>query len=146
MHLLFLCVANSARSQIAEGLARTMVPRSWTVQSAGSAPTSVRPQAITVMAECGIDITAHSSKHMDSITQPVDCIITLCAEEACPTALQDVRRLHWPIEDPAGFDMESEDEQLMRFRIARERIRERLDVFIDAESVGPDKPRSPINT
>ena len=67
MNLLFLCVANSARSQLAEGLARTLVPDGWTVQSAGSEPTSVRPQAIEVMSERGIDITTHVSKHVDEI-------------------------------------------------------------------------------
>ena len=147
MHLLFLCVANSARSQIAEGLARTMIPQTWTVQSAGSAPTTVRPQAIIVMAEDGIDITAHTSKHMNSITpHAVDCIITLCAEETCPTALTHVQRLHWPIEDPAGYESESAEQQLARFRVARDTIRARLTAFIDAVSVGPDKARGPINS
>ena len=140
MNLLFLCVANSARSQLAEGLARTLVPEGWTVQSAGSEPTSVRPQAIEVMAERGIDITTHTSKHVNEIDpKSVNCIITLCAEEACPTVLQKTRRLHWPFPDPAGHEQESKEQQLQRFRAAREAIEDRLLAFIQAESVGPNE-------
>ena len=140
MNLLFLCVANSARSQLAEGLARTIVPQHWTVQSAGSAPTSVRPQAITVMAEHGIDITTHTSKHVDEIDpSTVNCIITLCAEEACPTVLMQTRRLHWPFPDPAGHEHESKEHQLDRFRAARDAIQRRLHTFIQVESVRPNE-------
>ena len=131
MNLLFLCVANSARSQLAEGLARHMAPDHWIIQSAGSIPTEVRPQAITVMAETAIDITEQWSKDIDDIdTADVDCVITLCAEESCPTVLHHAERLHWPIPDPAGFEHESSHQQIQRFRNTRDTIRSKLEVFI----------------
>ena len=83
--LLFLCVANSARSQMGEGLARSLNGRTATVQSAGSQPSRVNPNAITAMGEVGIDITSHRSKSTDEIDPAsVDTAITLCAEEVCP--------------------------------------------------------------
>ncbi len=132
MTLLFLCVANSARSQLAEGLARSMVRDDVRVLSAGSVPTSVRPAAVAVMAEIGIDITGHESTAAAEVELPVDIVITLCADEVCPVFLHEARRLHWPIPDPAGHD-ESGDAKLERFRIAREEIRGRLEVFLKAE-------------
>ena len=87
-HILFLCVANSARSQMAEGIARSLAPPGVKVSSAGSSPASVRPQAIQVLKEIGIDISGHQSKGLDSIDAgSVDAVITLCAEEVCPVFL-----------------------------------------------------------
>lgn len=125
--LLFLCVANSARSQMAEGLARRMFGDAVRVQSAGSRPSRVNLLAIVVMAEVGIDISRHTSKSVDEI-QPssVDTVITLCAEEVCPAFFDQATRLHWPIPDPAGHDKESLTQQLARFRDARELTHERL--------------------
>lgn len=86
--LLFLCVANSARSQMAEGIARSLAPLDTTIWSAGSAPTRVRPEAIAVLAEVGIDISGHRSKAVGEIpADEVDTVITLCAEEECPVFL-----------------------------------------------------------
>ena len=100
--LLFLCVANSARSQMAEGLARARFGDRVRIQSAGSQPSRVNPFAIEVMAERGISLDGHTSKSVDTIDpSTVDTVITLCAEEVCPVFLGDARRLHWPIEDPA---------------------------------------------
>jgi arsenate reductase len=100
---LFLCVANSARSQIAEGVARALAPAGTTVWSAGSRPTSVRPEAVAVMREIGLDISSHRSKAVAEIpATEVDTVITLCGEEECPLFLGQARRLHWGLPDPAA--------------------------------------------
>lgn len=123
--VLFLCVANSARSQLAEGLARARFPE-LRVQSAGSQPSRVNPMAIEVMRERWIELDAHTSKSVDAIDPAtVDLVITLCAEEVCPVFLKPVRRLHWPIPDPAGTLPEAELRH--RFRRARRQITARLD-------------------
>lgn len=127
--VLFLCVANSARSQMAEGLARRIFGPDVRVQSAGSRPSRVNPWAIRVMAEQGIDLGAQRSKSVDEIdAASVDLVVTLCAEEVCPVLLAPVKRLHWPIDDPdrSREDL-SEDERLHRFRVARDEIRARLE-------------------
>lgn len=126
--ILFLCVANSARSQMAHGLARHMFgERFGTIQSAGSRPSTVNPYAIEVMHELGIDISSHRSKPAAEIDPAtVDVVITLCAEEVCPVFLGAHRRLHWPIADPASTVPLPHEEMLRRFRVARESIRERL--------------------
>ncbi len=122
--ILFLCVANSARSQMAEGLARQRFGNRVRVQSAGSQPSRVNPYAIEVMREVGVDLTGHHSKSVDSIdTASVGTVITLCAEEVCPVFLGHVERIHWPIADPASSDPSlSRDELLSRFRTARDQI------------------------
>jgi len=133
--LLFLCVANSARSQMAEGLARARFGDRVRVQSAGSQPSRVNPFAIEVMAERGISLDGHASKSVDTIDpSTVDTVITLCAEEVCPVFLGNARRLHWPIEDPAPplvgeaphLDRDSLRE---RFRTAADRIDGRLAIL-----------------
>lgn len=130
--VLFLCVANSARSQLAEGLARQIFGDRATVQSAGSRPSRVNPYAIEVANAVGVDLSGHTSKSVDAIDPAtVDTVITLCAEEVCPVFLGTVRRLHWPIPDPAGEG--SRDEQLLRFRDARDAIRAKLEAFAAAE-------------
>jgi len=101
--VLFLCVANSARSQMAEGLVRQKFGRRVRVQSAGSWPSRVNPLAVTAMAEIGIDITRHRSRHVETIEPAsVDTVITLCAEEGCPAFLESAQRLSWPLPDPVG--------------------------------------------
>ena len=126
--VLFLCVANSARSQMAEGLARTLLGGTTLVQSAGSEPTQVNPYAIAVMRELGIDLAAHASKSVQTIVpESVHTVVTLCAEEVCPVFLGRARRLHWPIVDPASSDPSlSPDQRLSRFRAARDAIAEKL--------------------
>ena len=129
--LLFLCVANSARSQIAEGLARRIFGDAVRIQSAGSNPSRVNPFAIEVMAEMGINLSEHTAKSVDTIDPAaVDMVITLCAEEVCPVFLSKAERLHWPISDPAGHESESHAQQLERFRAAREQIRGRLEILV----------------
>lgn len=140
--ILFLCVANSARSQMAEGLARALLGSDAEVLSAGSRPSKVNPYAVEVMAELGIDISAQRSKAVGEIDPAgLDAVITLCAEEVCPVLPGRVRRLHWPITDPASGDAGLSAEQMRtRFRDARDRIRERiagLTAILDA-SAGPD--------
>ena len=129
--ILFLCVANSARSQMAEGLARDVFGASVRAQSAGSNPSTVSPYAIDVMREIGIDLSGQTSKSVDTIDPAsVDTVITLCAEEVCPVFLGKVDRLHWPIEDAATADPSLTREQMLaRFRKARDEIRARLVSF-----------------
>jgi len=128
VRVLFLCVANSARSQMAEGLARHLLGDKAEVRSAGSRPTRVNPFAIGAMREIGIDITQQSSKSVDDIDPAtVDVVITLCAEEVCPVFLGDAERLHWPLDDPDSRDPRLNDAQrIERFAQAREAIRARL--------------------
>lgn len=133
--VLFLCVANSARSQMAEGLGRMIFGDRVAVQSAGSEPSVVNPYAIEVMRELGVDLTTHRSKSVQTIDpEHIGTVITLCAEEVCPVFLGGARRLHWPIPDPASKDpMLSRDEMLTRFRTARDTIREMLERFAREE-------------
>jgi arsenate reductase (thioredoxin) len=125
--ILFLCVANSARSQMAEGLARNIL-RDVEVMSAGSRPSKVNPYAIEALAEVWIDISGQRSKSVDEIDpSDVDLVITLCAEEVCPVLPGRVRRLHWPIPDPASTDPSLTPEQMrIRFREARDEIRAKI--------------------
>lgn len=125
--ILFLCVANSARSQMAEGLARKLFP-GLRIQSAGSRPSRVNPYAIEVLAEVGIDASGHASKSVQDIDPAsVDMVITLCAEEVCPLWLGKAERLHWPIPDPASDDPTLTAEDLRaRFRAGRDEIKRRL--------------------
>jgi arsenate reductase (thioredoxin) len=123
--ILFLCVANSARSLMAEGLARAKFGARLRVQSAGSQPSEVNPLAIEALREVGVDISAHVSKSVDTIDPvSVDLVVTLCAEEVCPMGLAGVRRVHWPLTDPAGPNRSIE-----RFREARDEIARRLDAL-----------------
>ena len=128
--LLLLCVANSARSQMAEGWARTLFGGSMSVRSAGSRPSRVNPYAIEVMREVGVDLRDHTSKSVDEITpESVDTVITLCAEEVCPIFLGNARKLHWPIADPATDEPLSRTVMLERFRTARDEIRRLLEAW-----------------
>jgi arsenate reductase len=122
--ILFLCVANSARSQMAEGLARAMFGDRVDVASAGSAPSRVNPLAIAAMAEVGIDISAQRSKSVGEVNAAgFDLIVTLCADEVCPVVPGCVKRLHWPLPDPAAAPP---DQAAERFRNVRDEIASRL--------------------
>ena len=105
MNILFLCVGNSGRSQIAEGLAKDMLPKSYNIKSAGSMPAKgVHKDAVIVMHEIGIDISSNETKSIESIDDKfineLDYVITLCAEEVCPVVPKKTNSLHWPNEDP----------------------------------------------
>lgn len=132
--LLFLCVANSARSPMAKGLARHIFDKDVTVISAGSESATVNPFAIEALAELGIDISSHRSKSVDEIdVSTVDLVVTLCAEEVCPAFPRPVRRLHWPIADPASKDRSLPAEEMrQRFRSARDRIKASIEALKQA--------------
>jgi len=116
--ILFLCVKNSARSQMAEGLARSMAPPGYRFLSAGTDPGTVNPLAIQALAEERIDISTHRSKGLASVSlDEVDTVVTLCAEEVCPLVPGQVSRLHWPLPDP---------KDLPSFRTVRDELRRRL--------------------
>jgi arsenate reductase (thioredoxin) len=135
--ILFMCVANSARSQMAEGLARSIFGERIPVLSAGSEPSRVNPYAIEVMRELGIDISTHRSKSVETIDpSKVDTVITLCAEEVCPVFLGKAQRLHWPISDPASQDSSIPREQMLqRFRSARDTLRGKLEKLAESLDV-----------
>lgn len=134
-NLLFLCVANSARSQMAEGLGRMIFGDRIPVLSAGSEPSTVNPYAIEVMRELNVDLGTHHSKSVETIDpSTVDTVITLCAEQVCPVFLGKARRLHWPIPDPASKDASiPREEMLARFRTARDTLRGKLEAFASEE-------------
>src|SRR5690625_251313 len=140
--VLFLCVANSARSQMAEELARHLFGDAVRVQSAGSEPSRVNPFAIKAMAELGIDLGTHSSKSVQTIDpDSVDLVITLCAEEVCPVFLSRAPRMHWPLQDPDRKHQDlTDEERLQHFRVARDQIRARVEVLAALRDVptGPD--------
>lgn len=129
--VLILCTGNSARSQMAEGLLRDMAGDRFEVSSAGVAPSSVRPEAIEVMREIGIDISGHRSKPVDKFTgQQFDYVITVCenANQQCPMFPGKFERIHWSIDDPAEATGD-EDARLGAFRTARDELRARLKTF-----------------
>ncbi|MEO6773385.1 MAG: arsenate reductase ArsC [Kofleriaceae bacterium] len=145
--ILFLCVANSARSQMAEALARTILGANVRVQSAGTKPSTINPYAIEVMRELGIDLASQRSKSVDTIdASTIDTVVTLCAEEVCPVFLGQAQRLHWPLADPASDDPSlTRDELLARFRTARDQLRGRIEVLAALVEVppGPDPTALP---
>ena len=124
---------------MAEGLARHMFGPNVRVQSAGSKPSQVNPYAVEVMREIGIDLGSQHSKSVDTIDpSTVDTVITLCAEEACPVFLGQVRRLHWPIADAASNDPSvTRDQFVARFRAARDQLRGRIEVLAALLDVPP---------
>jgi arsenate reductase len=120
----FICTGNSARSQMAEGFARSILGERFTIRSGGLEPSVVNPYAIRVMAEVGVDISDQFSKPIDvGALQQAHVVVTLCgdAEERCPVVPASVRRLHWPLPDPAKQGG-SEEERLNAFREVRDRI------------------------
>lgn len=128
--ILFLCVANSARSQMAEGIARSLAPADVKTWSAGSRPTKVRPEAIEVLKEIGIDISGHRSKSVSEIPMDeVDTVITLCAEEECPVFPGKAERVHWGLADPASVGS-SKLEGLAAFREIRDELVRRITDFL----------------
>ncbi len=109
MNILFLCVANSARSQMAEGLAKEILGPSFNIESAGSVPSGkVHPGAIHAMKKRGFNIEGHSSKSVDDLPKEfldnLNYVITLCAEEACPVYISPAEKLKWTFPDPAGVE------------------------------------------
>jgi arsenate reductase len=124
--ILILCTGNSCRSHLAEGILKHSLGDGFRVESAGSKPAGyVHPLAVKALAEIGIDIGAHHSKHMDLfLTDEVETVITVCgnADQACPMFPGQMNRHHWPFDDPAHATG-SEDEQMEVFRRVRDEIR-----------------------
>jgi arsenate reductase len=126
--VLILCTGNSARSQMAEGLLRHDAGDRFDVESAGTQPNSVRPEAIAVMRELGIDISGHRSKHVHEFSgQKFDYVITVCshARESCPVFFGAAKRLHHSFEDPTGPAL---------FRCVRDELRDYLRTFAASEA------------
>jgi arsenate reductase len=140
--VLVLCTGNSARSQMAEGLFRHEAGDSCDVFSAGTKPTHVRPEAIAVMNEIGIDISGHRSKSVEEFTrQKFDYVITVCdhARELCPVFPGETKHLHWSIDDSAT-EQGSEEERKMAFRKIRDELHERIRSFL-SETVFPSNQK-----
>jgi len=133
--VLFLCTHNSARSQMAEGLLRALGGEDFEVHSAGTIATRLRPEAIQVMAEVGVDIRGQISKTLDRYAgQAFDYVITVCdsANESCPAFPGARHRLHWSIQDPAAADGD-EQARLAAFRKARDELRSQIQPLIELE-------------
>jgi len=117
---------------MAEGIAKHLFGNSVSVESAGSQPRKLNPLAIKAMQEIGIDISRHYSKSYDDLTPKfivsLDYVITLCAEEVCPTMVSKAKKLHWPIPDPAKA-VGTEDEKLQYFRDARDATYKKIEEF-----------------
>ncbi len=130
--VLILCTGNSARSQMAEGLLRHLASDRFDVYSAGTRPSVVRPEAIAVMAEMGIDISHHRSKSVDELAgREFDYVITVCdaAREVCPIFPRTTQRFHWSFLDPAA-ENGSEEERKAAFRSIRDQILDQLKRFL----------------
>ena len=135
--VLILCTGNSARSQMAEGLLRHDAGDRFEVCSAGTHPAPVRPEAIAVMREFGIDISGHRSKHVDEFAgQPFDYVLTVCdhARESCPIFPGAKTIIHRAFEDPPAPSAAAEEERMAAFRRVRDQLREYLRAF------PPDSP------
>jgi arsenate reductase len=129
--ILVLCTGNSARSQMGEGFFRHYLGDRFDVYSAGTRPTQVRPEAIAVMAEVGIDLSHHRSKSVDEfLAREFACLVTVCdnAKENCPVFPGAARRVHWSFEDPAAVEGD-EAARLGAFRRIRDQISARVEEF-----------------
>lgn len=130
--ILILCTGNSCRSHLAEGILRAALNDDYTVASAGSKPAGyVHPLAIKAMAEIGIDISDHRSKHLDEfLASDVETVITVCgnADQACPVFPGQLNRHHWGFDDPAHATG-TEDEQMAVFRRVRDEIRRVFEAY-----------------
>jgi arsenate reductase (thioredoxin) len=130
--VLILCTGNSARSQMAEGILRHVAGERFEVHSAGISPSQLRPEAVAVMREIGIDISNHQSKSVEEfIDQEFDYIITVCdnANETCPAFPGEAKRIHWSFDDPAAAQG-SDEQRLEAFRSSRNQIRDRLEQWV----------------
>ncbi len=133
--VLFLCTGNSARSQMAEGLMRSLGLGLWEVKSGGLLPSYVHPLAIRVMEEIGIDISHQTSKSMEQfLNEEFDYIITLCdhAAMSCPTFPGQAKRLHWSLEDPAAA-VGTIEQRLIVFRKIRDEIKTKIEELLKSE-------------
>ena len=139
VNILFLCVGNSARSQIAEGIAKSIFGKNHCIKSAGSQPVGIiHPEAILTMQDIGIDITNQKSKSIDSLEiefmKNIDYVITLCAEEICPVLPGDSKSFHWMNEDPVN-NKYSEAELKIAFKHTRDNIFKLIKSFYISENL-----------
>jgi len=139
MNILFLCVGNSARSQIAEALAKDMLPKSFDIRSAGSVPEKdIHKDTTLVMNDIGIDISTRKTKSINSIEESfmdnLDYAITLCAEEVCPVVPEATKIFHWPNEDPDN-DSYNDIQSKNAFIKTRENIFKLLKKFLITENI-----------
>ena len=128
-----MCVANSARSQMAEGIAKSILSSSHNIQSAGSEPSgTVHSNAILALSEIGIDATSHYSKSIDQLDSDyidkLDYVITLCAEEVCPVLNSEASKLHWFNEDPADETLD-EKGLMVAFNLTRDNLKKMIEEF-----------------
>jgi arsenate reductase (thioredoxin) len=142
MNILFMCVANSGRSQMAEAIGRKVFGESARVESAGSEPKAINPLTIKVLEETGFDISAATSKSCEQLSthflDNLDYIITLCADEVCPVLTNtETKRLHWPLPDPAAATG-SDDEKLKVFREVRDQLQSKIEQFANDVGSVPD--------
>ncbi len=132
MKILFLCVANSVRSQMAEAIARMLFGKRVSVYSAGSKPTLVNPFTVRVLDEIGVPTDHLQAKSITQLPkgllEALDYVVTLCSEDVCPASVTKAKKLRWPLPDPAGKPGK-EQEQLVRFRSTRDEIKRRLEAF-----------------
>jgi arsenate reductase len=145
--VLFVCTHNSARSQIAEGMVRAWGGDRFEPFSAGTEPSTVRDEAVEVMREIGIDISAQRSKHVDHfLDQPFHWVITVCddARQNCPIFPGADQAAHWSIPDPSAAEG-TREERLHAFRRARDDLRDRIHIFLLAaarDDLPAPEPRS----
>ena len=128
MKVLFLCTANSCRSQMAEGWAKKLHPALITAYSAGTNPSIVDPRATRVMAEAGVDVSTHRAKHVGELKDVAfDLVVTVCdkARESCPVWFGKTRKLHQSFEDPPFLAKKAnnEEEALAYYRQVRDEIK-----------------------
>ena len=131
--VLILCTGNSARSQMAEGILRSIAGDRFDVASAGVAPSRVRPEAVEAMRDIGVDISTHRSKSVDEfLEERFDYVITVCdnAKESCPIFPGNAERIHWSFDDPAAYEG-TDDEKLSEFIRVRDQIFEKLRIFFE---------------
>ncbi|MDB5355238.1 MAG: arsC [Phycisphaerales bacterium] len=127
--ILFLCTGNSCRSQMAEGWARKLKPEAIEPFSAGTEPHGMNPRAVRAMAEAGVDISSHHSKHVDTLKDiPLDYVVTVCdhANETCPVFPGHAKRVHVGFDDPPrlAIDARTEEEAMNHYRRVRDEIRD----------------------
>lgn len=147
LRVLFLCTHNSARSQMAEGLLRAWGGDAYEAHSAGTEATRVRPQAIAVMDELGIDLRSHTSKHLGRyLHERFDWVITVCddARESCPVFPGAAHSEHWSFEDPSAATGTDAERQMV-FRRVRDEIAARIREFLRREEpvILPPSPAPP---
>ncbi|MEJ2632797.1 MAG: arsenate reductase (thioredoxin) [Acidihalobacter sp.] len=142
LHLLFVCTGNSCRSQMAEGWARTLGGDRVIAESAGIEAHGKNPRAIAVMAEAGVDISAQESTRLsDDMLARADLVVTVCghADEHCPVLPAGVRKLHWPLTDPAKATG-TEEEIMAEFRRVRDEVNQRVHALLETELAADRTP------